>query len=128
MAHEQFASCIEACNECADACDHCAAACLQESGVKDLLRCIRLDLDCAAICRVAVASMARGSEIAPQICLACAEVCEACAEECERHKRMDHCKTCAEACRRCAEECRRMAGAKGGRQQQPTTGAAAHSH
>lgn len=126
MAHERFASCIEACNDCADTCDHCAAACLQESGVKDLIRCIRLDLDCAAMCRVAVGSMSRGSELAAQICEACAEACEACAEECERHKHMDHCRACAEACRRCAEECRRMVGAtaKGGQQSRST----AHPH
>ena len=110
MAHEQFESCIDACNECADACDHCASACLDEKNVTAMARCIKLDMDCAAICRLAVSYMARGSEFAREICKLCAQVCDECAEECSRHK-MDHCQACADACRRCAEECRRMAGA-----------------
>lgn len=109
MAHEQDQSCIEVCNECADECDHCAAACLQEQDVKSLARCIALDIDCAAICRLASGYMARGSELVGDICSLCAEVCEACGEECERHGQMEHCRQCAEACRRCAAECRRMA-------------------
>jgi hypothetical protein len=108
MAHSRYATCIEACNACADACDHCATACLQEANPKPMARCIALDMDCAAICRLAAGYMARGSELAGAICGSCAEVCEACGAECEKHP-MEHCKQCAEACRRCAEECRRMA-------------------
>jgi hypothetical protein len=108
MAHTQYAACIEACNACADACDHCATACLQEPDPKPMARCIALDVDCAAICRLAAGYMARGSELAGDICGFCAEVCEACGAECAKHD-MQHCKECAEACRRCAEECRRMA-------------------
>ena len=110
MSHEQYAACIDACNECAVACDHCAASCLAEQDVKMMARCIALDMDCAQICRLAAAYMSRGSELAGSICEACAEVCETCGEECARH-RMEHCQKCAEACRRCAEECRRMASA-----------------
>lgn len=108
MAHEQFASCIEACNACADACDHCAAACLQEPDPKAMARCIALDMDCAQICRMAASYMARGSEFASTICQACAELCEACGDECAKFQ-MEHCQACAQACRRCADECRRMA-------------------
>lgn len=108
MPHEQFQSCIEACNACAVACEHCAASCLQENDVKMMARCIALDMDCAGICRLAAAYMSRGSEFAGALCEACAEVCEACGAECGRHD-MQHCKDCAKACRRCAEECRRMA-------------------
>lgn len=108
--HEKYAACVEACNTCADACDHCASACLQEDDVKMMARCIALDIDCAAICRLAAGAMARGSECAPTICDACAEVCEACAEECEKHEH-GHCQACAEACRQCAQECRAMAEA-----------------
>jgi hypothetical protein len=50
-----YQSCIEACNTCADACDYCSIACLQEDDVKMMAECIRLDLDCAAICRLAAA-------------------------------------------------------------------------
>lgn len=109
MAHEQYHSCIEACQSCANECDHCATACLQETGAADMARCIALDMDCAQICRLASGYMARGSEFAPHLCALCAEICETCGEECARHDN-DHCQRCAKACRRCAEECRRMAG------------------
>jgi|EndMetStandDraft_5_1072996.scaffolds.fasta_scaffold251880_2 hypothetical protein len=107
-------SCIEACNECANACDHCAIACLQEPDPKAMARCIALDIDCAQVCRLAVAFMARGSAHDSAACAFCATVCEACADECSHHQ-AEHCQACAEACRRCAEECRRMS-------QQPTRG------
>ena len=109
MPHQQFQSCIDACNACAVACDHCAVSCLSEKDVKAMGRCIQLDMDCAEICRLASAYMSRGSELAGMICETCAEVCEACDEECAKHSAMEHCQQCAEACRRCAEECRRMA-------------------
>jgi hypothetical protein len=108
MPHEQFKSCIDACNDCATACDHCAASGLSEKEVQKMARCIALDTDCAAICRVAAGYMSRGSDLAGAICELCAEVCDVCAKECERHD-MDHCRECARACRRCADECRRMA-------------------
>ncbi|MCW5659999.1 MAG: four-helix bundle copper-binding protein [Burkholderiaceae bacterium] len=106
--HQQYQSCVDACNQCADACNHCATACLQEPDVKMMGRCIALDIDCAGICRLAAAYMASGSENAQSICGLCAEVCEMCGQECAKHQ-PDHCKQCADACRRCADECRRMA-------------------
>jgi hypothetical protein len=117
MPHQQFQSCIDACNACALACDHCAAACLGEKDVKMLARCIQLDVDCAAICRLAAGYMGRGSELSGVICEACADVCDACAQECDQHSAMEHCRQCAQACRRCAEECRRMASSQPRRKQ-----------
>ena len=109
-AREKHHACIEACVECWIACEVCSNACLHEDDVQKMVRCIRLDRDCAAICRLAAEGMFRGSEMAAQICRLCAEICEACGEECEKHaEHHDHCRACAEACRRCAEECRRMA-------------------
>ncbi|MCC2597819.1 four-helix bundle copper-binding protein [Allopusillimonas soli] len=108
MPHEKFQSCIDACYACATECDHCAASCLGEQDVKAMARCIKLDMDCAQICRLAASYMARGSEFAQALCRLCADVCQACGDECAKHQ-MDHCQRCAEACRRCAEECRRMA-------------------
>ena len=108
MAHETHQSCIDACNACANACDHCATACLEEADIKAMVRCIALDVDCAAICRLAAGYMARGSELAKAICRVCADVCQACGDECAKHSPA-HCQQCAQACRRCAEECRRMA-------------------
>ena len=67
MPHEQFKSCIEACNACAEACGHCAASCLKEPDVKAMARCIALDTDCAEICRLAAGYMSRASECAVEI-------------------------------------------------------------
>jgi hypothetical protein len=111
MAHQQFEACIDACNACAAACDHCAIACLQEPDPKAMARCIALDMDCAQICRLAAAFMARGSELAARICQVCAEVCDVCGEECAKHQ-TSHCQACAQACRECAEECRSMASSQ----------------
>lgn len=108
MAHEHFQTCIDACNSCALASDHCAAACLKEQDVANMARCIQLDIDCAQICHLAVAYMARGSELAADVCELCATVCDACAQECARHQAV-HCQECAKACRRCAQECRQIA-------------------
>jgi hypothetical protein len=79
-----------------------------------MARCIALDLDCGAMCQLAAAAMARGSEKAQAICALCADLCETCGDECSKHP-MDHCQQCAQACRRCADECRRMSlQARGG--------------
>ena len=77
----------------------------------EMAQCIRLDMDCAAICRMAASFMARGSDFAKQVCAICAEICEACGKECSKHQH-PHCQECAKACLRCAEECRQMAGAR----------------
>lgn len=108
MPHQKFDACIEACNACAAACNHCAASCLREEDVKAMTRCIALDIDCAQICALAAATMARAGESAKTVCTACAEVCQACADECAKHE-MAHCQECARACNHCANECRKMA-------------------
>lgn len=108
MSHVEFADAIQACYDCAAACDHCATACLQEPDPKPMARCIALDVDCADICRISAAYMARDSEFAKMMCALCADVCEECGAECAKHQ-LEHCQQCAEACRRCAEACRRMA-------------------
>ena len=110
MAHQSYPSCVAACNACADACDHCSTACLQEGEVNKLTRCIALDMDCAAICRLAASFVSRDSGFAKQLCKLCAEICQACGDECAKHA-MGHCQDCAKACHRCAQECTGMAGA-----------------
>jgi len=111
MHNAKFNACIEACNACFVACNYCAGACLKEEDVKMMARCIALDMDCAAICSLAVGAMARGSDHAKAICALCAQVCQACGDECAKHKHMQHCAECAQACHRCADECRKMAAA-----------------
>ncbi|KTT17996.1 four-helix bundle copper-binding protein [Pseudacidovorax intermedius] len=109
MPRLDHTDCIDACNACAVACNHCAASCLREPDPGAMAGCIRLDMDCAAVCQLAAAAMARGSEHAAAICTLCARICEACAAECAQHD-MDHCQACAQACRDCAQACRAMAG------------------
>ena len=107
MSHERFSECIQACHACAIACEHRHAACLAEDDVGMMTECIRLDHDCADICRLAAAWIARGSQFAPQLCALCATLCEAYGTVCAKHRNA-HCQACAEACRSCAAECRRI--------------------
>jgi hypothetical protein len=105
MSHEQNQGLINALAKCAAECSHCFTACLGEQDVKMLARCIKLDVDCAEICKLAISFVSRGSEHSQHILNECAEICNACAEECEKHVHMEHCIQCAEACRLCAEQC-----------------------
>jgi hypothetical protein len=73
-----------------------------------MVRCIALDLQCADVCRLAAASIARGDEDVKAVCSLCAQVCKTCAAECAKHA-MDHCQRCADACQRCADACASMA-------------------
>lgn len=107
MSNEMYRACIEAFNVCATACNHCAASCLKEPDVKMMSKCIALDMDCAQMCTVAAAVMARGSEHYQEICKVCADICLSCGDECAKHDKT-HCKECAKACNHCAEECRKM--------------------
>jgi hypothetical protein len=91
--------------DCAMACEICATACLEESDVSKMVQCIRLDRDCADICRQAAILLQRNSTIAYQYLLLCEEICRMCADECMKHSHMDHCKECAQACLECAELC-----------------------
>ena len=110
MHHLKFSTCIEACNACSVACNYCATSCLQEPNVQKMARCIALDLDCAAICALAAAAMARGSEHVKAICALCASICKSCGDECGKHP-AEHCKQCAKACHSCADACLKMAAA-----------------
>jgi hypothetical protein len=99
--------------ECADACLTCADACLAEEQVQELVRCIRLNLDCAEICEVTGKILARQTEPDPELIRAqlqaCIAACRSCAAECDRHAQMhEHCGICAVACRECEEVCMKM--------------------
>ena len=103
-------ACVKACYACADSCTMCADACLAEDQVERLRRCIRTDLDCAAICAVTGEIVARLTE--PDTGLlraqlqACATACRVCAEDCEQHAGMhEHCQLCAQSCRACEQAC-----------------------
>jgi len=92
--------------KCSLANNFCAASCLEEDNVKMMKDCIRLDMDCAQICSLTAALLARESEHGEHLLKECAEICGLCATECEKHaSEMEHCKECAAACRRCEEVC-----------------------
>ncbi|MBS8241530.1 four-helix bundle copper-binding protein [Marinobacter lipolyticus] len=101
-------ACIAACSRCAATCDYCSVACLEEDNVKEMVRCIRLDVDCANVCRLTAGALARESECLSTMARACAEVCQACGDECGKHDHT-HCQDCARACKECAELCRDIA-------------------
>lgn len=112
---QAVAECIDACLDCEQACTTCADACVNEAHVKNLLRCIRTDLDCADICTATMRILSRLTD--PDVDLVRAQLdslataCTSCAQECEQHASMhDHCRICAEACRRCAQTCRDVLG------------------
>ncbi len=108
MKQENHQQLIEFLNECAWICNACSTACMNEKNVKDLTRCIKLDLDCVEVCRTAAVLAERDSESLDVILSACAVICNKCAEECEKHKHMEHCHTCAAICRKCAQACQQM--------------------
>ena len=109
MSHEKNKIVIDALNKCIAECNHCTTACLDEENVKMLTQCIKLDIDCAAICTLTASLLARGSEHGKHLMKECIEVCNACAEECEKHAHHhEHCKQCASACRACAAACSEM--------------------
>ncbi len=95
---------------CAAACEMCSDACLDEDNVKKMVRCIRLDRDCAKLYTLAHSYVASRSAYAGAILQQLAEICKACADECAQHE-MDHCQECARACRECEQACRSYAGA-----------------
>jgi hypothetical protein len=79
IMNSSFDECISECLRCALACEG-ASACLQEQDVKMMADCIKLDRDCADMCRLAATLMARESML-KEFCALCARICRACGEE-----------------------------------------------
>jgi uncharacterized protein YuzB (UPF0349 family) len=73
---------LDALSRCIAACELCATACLQEDDVQMMVPCIRLDRDCADICRLTAAFIARGSDHARHVFKECLGICRKCAEAC----------------------------------------------
>lgn len=113
MDQSVLLECVTACLECAATCTSCADACLGEQSIQSLVRCIRLNLDCATVCRATGTVLTR--QTAPERAViqaqlrACIEACHACGQECERHAgHHEHCRVCAESCRRCEAACEQL--------------------
>ena len=107
-----LAAAIDALDDCAQACNADNAADLSEQNVAEMVRCIRLCLDCTDVCTATAGVLSRpagyDADVARPLLQACAAICKSCGDECERHAHMQHCRVCAEACRRCEQACREL--------------------
>jgi hypothetical protein len=113
-----LAAAIDILAECATTCTQCADSCLAEPDVADLVKCIRLDLDCADICSATGRVLSRQTEydatVTRAMLEACLVACRSCGDECAAHgAHMEHCRICAETCRSCAQACRELLDAMG---------------
>ena len=104
---------IDAISDCAQACIADTDADLAEQDVTEMVRCIRLCLNCADVCTATAGVTSRPKEydadVTRPLLQACVAICKSCCDECERHARMhEHCRVCAEACRRCERACREL--------------------
>ena len=111
-----LAATIDALSDCAQACTACADGDLSEHNVADLVRCIRLCLDCSDVCIATMAVTSRqtayDAQTARPLLEACTAICKSCEDECAKHAQMhEHCRICAEACEACANACTEMLGA-----------------
>ena len=111
-----LAATINSLNDCAQACAADADADLSEPNVAELVKCIRLCLECTDVCGATVAVVSRPADYDANVIVplleACVASCKSCGDECERHARMhEHCRVCTEACRRCERACRELLAA-----------------
>jgi len=111
-----LAATIDALNNCAQACTADVDDDLSEQNVTELVKCIRLCLDCADVCTATVRVISRqtgyDAHVTKSLLEACAATCKSCGDECEHHAKMHkHCGICAEACQRCEQACRELVGA-----------------
>jgi uncharacterized membrane protein len=105
-----LAATIEALGDCAQACTADADANLGERNAAEMVRCIRLCLNCADICAASVAVISRAAAaergVVEPLLAACAAICKSCGDECARHAKMHaHCRVCEGSCRRGEQAC-----------------------
>ena len=111
-----LAAAIDALSDCAQACIADADADLREQDLTEMVKCIRLCLDCTDVCTATLGVVSRqtasDAAVTRPLLEACRAICTSCGDECERHGRHHpHCRVCAEACRRCEQACRELLGA-----------------
>jgi Domain of Unknown Function (DUF326) len=108
-----LADAIDALTDCAQACTADADDDLSEAKVAELVKCIRLCLDCADICTTTAEVISRQTEydanVTRPLLEACIASCRSCGDECQRHAKMHaHCQICERACRACEQACRQL--------------------
>jgi hypothetical protein len=110
-----LAAAIDALSDCAQACAADIDADLSEQNLADMVRCIRLCLDCVDVCTATLGVVSRQRDYDPAttkpLLQACIASCTSCGDECARHAaHHDHCRVCEEACRRCERACQELLG------------------
>jgi hypothetical protein len=105
----EIETCMENCLDCSRACRETMSYCLLKGGRHAELEHIKLLVDCAAICTLAVEFMMRGSAGHGLVCGACAKICGDCADDCGMMEDDSRMQSCADICRRCADSCAAMA-------------------
>lgn len=109
---------LDALSDCVQACIADTDADLGEKDLADMVRCIRLCLDCTDVCEAALGVLSRPAandlSVVRPLLESCVAICKSCGDECERHaQHHEHCRICAEACRRCESACRKLLGGIG---------------
>jgi hypothetical protein len=94
-----LASTIDALTDCAQACAADADADLSEQNLAEMVRCIRLCLDCVDVCTATLGVVSRQRDYDPAVTKpllqACVATCTSCGDECARHApHYEHCRVC----------------------------------
>ena len=110
-----LAAALDALSDCAQACATDADADLAEENLAEMVKCIRLCLDCTDVCTATLGVVSRQTAYHPAITRplleACVATCKSCGDECARHApHYAHCRVCEQACRRCEQACRELLG------------------
>jgi hypothetical protein len=111
-----LAATIDALSDCAQACAADADADLAEQDLAEMVKCIRLCLDCVDVCTATAGVVSRQTDydasITRPLLEACVATCKSCGDECGRHAQLhEHCRVCEQACRRCEQACRELLAA-----------------
>jgi hypothetical protein len=113
----EISQAIDACFNCVETCTACADACMSEGDIQRLIACIRLNLDCVAVCAATGSILSRSNkaghrQLVEAQLTTCIAFCRACAAECARHSDLHkHCQVCAEICTACVTACDAMLSA-----------------
>jgi hypothetical protein len=104
---------IDALTDCAQVCTADADIDMSEPDLSDLIKCMRLCMDCADICmttaRVTSRQTQSDASVMRAMLEACISCCQSCGDECGRMAMMHaHCQVCEQACRRCEQACREL--------------------
>ena len=97
---------LNALNACTAACHECFAGHVLGTATGETrVRSIQLTRDCADLCQLVAAFVARGPEHVQYLLRKCAELCRACADGDAQYSH-DFCRRCTEACRQAEDACR----------------------